>query len=198
MNHTNTGFHTNIVFTYLQTTRSPGTIDRLIDQERKDEETMSLKDRFFEMKDAYLFKDPEFKSLEEFLLNHLVYHLGRLENLWYEVIPEEEAVSSEFTYNYKLKLEKLMFRLQEIIQFIKFSDGPKIITYVCSEINDLVHEKIIMETTLTASEFNQVSVILTVLNTYFQPEIFTLKIVDIATISKDLRNSVNALLNRLQ
>ncbi|MBF0286450.1 MAG: hypothetical protein HQM14_01415 [SAR324 cluster bacterium] len=159
---------------------------------------MSFTDRVFEMEGAYLFKDLPCESLEEYLLQTLGYQLSSLENIWYDLIPDETAISSDFTFAYRMQLERIVFRLQEIIEFIKHSHGPKIISFICSEISDLFHEKIIMETALNVSESNQISVVLTGLNTYFQPEIFTLNIVDIATISKDLKNAVNVLLQRLR
>lgn len=157
---------------------------------------MAVKDKFFEAKDAYIFKENE-KVSNEFLIEELVHQLRNLEVMWLEVSTKIAESQSSLTQESRLKLENISFRLKEIIRFIKKNEGPKIIEFVCTEIADLIAEKFVMQTMLTEEECKQVSVMLTVINTYFQPDVFRMQIIDFETISNDLKNAMNTLLERL-
>ena len=131
---------------------------------------MSIKDQIFKVKEAYFFEDTGEKLSSDFLLKELIFQLSDLEKNWLS-FPTTD-VSSVLSLNDRIELEKIRFRLQEILRFIKQNKGPKIIEFVCSEINDLIYEKIVMQAPPTSDELNQVSIILTVMSTYFQPEMF--------------------------
>ena len=157
---------------------------------------MAIIDKFFESKNAYIFKKNEQVS-NEYLIEELSQQLRDLEVMWLR-LPPTAGEENTLTLENRLLLNNITFRLKEINRFLKKNNGPKIIELVCTEIGDFIAEKLVRQTILTKEECQQVAVILSVMNTYFQPEMLQMEIVDIETISKDLKQAVNVLLERLQ
>ncbi len=160
---------------------------------------MKITERIFTAKGAYFFKTSEEDTLGDYLFRELVYQMQDMESLWFRLDPTNWGDTSPTRHlKYRLSLEKILFRLQELIRFLKQNSGPKILEFVCSEIYDFVQEKIIMESALVKEEVDQVSVILTVMNTYFQPEVFELQASDVGVIATELKNAMEPLLDRLK
>lgn len=160
----------------------------------------TLTDRIFAVSDAYVFKNIPQDSVQQMLFHELTYQLKDFEKRWLEHDATTWSVfmPSKKELKYRVFLEQLSFRIAELLRFIKHWNGPKIIEFISSEIYDLVQEKIILETMFTEKEVNQVAMVLTILNAYFQPEIFELKLVSIEEVSKQLHEAAKPLIERFQ
>jgi len=155
-------------------------------------------DRVFSLEKAYSFEFTAVDSLQKYLFRELVYQLKDLEQRWMELFPErkEKQTLRNKVTQYELCLEQISFRLKEITRFTETSSGPKIIRFICSEIYDLLQEKRILNQQWTSDEVSQISVIFTVLNSFFQEEVHDLDLISFEEISQRLKEAMQPLLNR--
>ncbi len=156
-------------------------------------------DNLFSLKDAYSFGElPEF-TLRDHVIQELSYQLKNLELLWMSLDPELWNNAQAFYSNVKYQccLERLSFRLSEILRVIESFHGPRIVRFVSSEIRDLIEEKRYMEHYFTPQEVDQVSIILTVMNSYFQAEVVELQLITREEIAEQLKRAMIPLLKHI-
>ncbi|PCI27423.1 MAG: hypothetical protein COB67_08540 [SAR324 cluster bacterium] len=143
----------------------------------------------FAFKDAYSFKLDTNKSVEEVLLQELIYQLSDLEDLWVQL-----EVKKEDTRQYHLN--RIQFRLEEINRFLTDYSGPRIIRYICSEISDFLIEQEQQGKIIDPIMEQGVAHILVVMNGFFHPEVYPLQLTTIDEVAGHLKKSMEILLNR--
>lgn len=152
----------------------------------------------FSVKKAYQFEDSGFQSLEQYFLNELVFQLQDLEAQWVRLDMKnwrtELFLKQEIEYH--RHLERVLFRLEEIIHFLSRCCGPRIIRYVCSEIYDLLREREMLGEPVLEEEIKQVELILVVMNSFFQPEVPKLNLMTIEELAEKLKMATEQLLSR--
>ena len=153
-------------------------------------------DRVFSLKEAYAFRELPGKPLAQRLLHELTYQLRDLERRWIGLKPKqgegERPLKEEIQY--QRQMERILCRFEEISRFLKEYNGPEIIRYVCEEIYDLLQDKQFMEDSLSPEQGDQVSVIITVMNSYFLPEISALELITVEEVAQRLKEATVNLL----
>lgn len=158
-----------------------------------------LSDRFFTMKNAYRFgEQEEGMTLEKFFWDELVFQLGDLEQLWVRFdMSHQHALDTNTVHEqYHQEIERVIFRLKEIARFISKTQGPKIVKFICTEVNDFIEASQLLEKRIEHGDVLQISVVFTVLNLCFHPEIFELNQDNVDGISQRLKDAVMPLLDR--
>ena len=155
-------------------------------------------EHIFSLKQAYAFGETPQLSLKDYFSQELGEQLGDLEQRLLEMAMErwEESVPLKKEIQYQRSLQRLEFRLQEILRFIERSSGPRIVLFVCSEIYDLIQEKKLLDSALGKEEIERISIILTVTNSYFRPEVVALRLTTLEEVAQRLQDAVKRLLKR--
>lgn len=155
-------------------------------------------DRIFSFKGAYEFEEIPDISLEDFLSNELIFQLQDLEDKWVNFDLKnwnsQRNIGQEI--DFQCFLEKIRFRLHEILRFLSQYKGPRIIQFVCSEILDFLKESEIANKNIEETELKQVEHLLVVMNSFFQPEITQLGLSTQSEIADRLKNATEGFLNR--
>lgn len=155
-------------------------------------------DRIFSFKESYEFEALPLLSLEDFLSNELVLQLQDLEEQWVQL--DLRNWSSQRTFSeeiqYRCSLERICFRLEEIIRFLESNKGPRIIRYVCSEILDFLRECKLTNGSISQEKMKQVEHILVVMNSFFQPEVSKLHLTEQSEVANLLKQATENILNR--
>lgn len=156
-------------------------------------------DRVILKKSGYDFPSSLEPGLRNFFISEIIFHLKDCENQWLnlnqktlESNPDDKKLIAE---NFLL-MHQLKFRFDEIVRFINKCSGPRIIAFAASELSDLIKEKIYINSLLSGEEFEKGTIIIVVLSTYFQPEIYDLQIMKLEEISQPLQAALSKLRNR--
>ena len=153
---------------------------------------------FFSFRSAYQFKNNKSLSLDHFLLEELIFQLQNLEERWLELDMEGwyEEYSLGQEIKFQLHIGGLCFRLEELLRFLKTSNGPGIIHFICSEILDFLREQKIMKAMIPQYQIKQVEQILTIMNSFFRADLSSLHLMNINEVSTLLEEATKQLLNR--
>lgn len=158
----------------------------------------SFTDRIFSFKEAFEFISLPQLPLEDYLSNELVLQLQDLEELWVAFDLKDWAFQRTFSkeIEYRCDLERISFRLEEIIRFLNCNKGPRIISYVCSEILDFLRETKLTNESISSEKMKQVEHILVVMNSVFQPEVSKLNLIGQSELADRLKEATEKILNR--
>ena len=155
-----------------------------------------FQENVFSFQEAYIFRQHT-ETLSDFLWGELEYQLQHLERLWQSLNQFLQKLEDpEENIEYRLVVERILFRLEEVIRFVEKHAGPKILNYIGAEIHDFVEDRHKFNHLLTQKEFDQVHIILIVLNSYFRREVTELKLITVEKISQRLQSSMEPLLRR--
>ena len=153
-------------------------------------------EKLFSFKEAYSFGKPPRKPLKKRLFEEMEFQLRDLETHWVELMKCGPNRNLDEEFAYQRHLERIYFRLEEIHRFLKTNNGPRIIRYICSEIQDLLDEHRLTKRPLPKELMEYAEVILAVMNSFFQPEVSVLHLTTTEEMSKQLKEMVENLLNR--
>ncbi|MBF0350395.1 MAG: hypothetical protein HQM11_05155 [SAR324 cluster bacterium] len=155
----------------------------------------SLIDKAFSLKIAYFFQNIANEELRNYFYQELHRQLTDLEKIWSSIeYFDDQQLNSQELEDYQYKIERLLFRLEEIQYFIETTTGPAIVKFICSEIGNLVSEKRFLGTKWTAEEKESIGVVFTVMNTFYLPEVMDLTVHTVDDVSKALRTAMQPLL----
>ena len=152
-------------------------------------------ERMFAMKSAYSFEKQENDSLVAWLLTELTNQLRDLEAKWMQLDADRMPAEPK-SYQYKVHIEKLLFRLEEVNRLITDNKGPKIISFVCLEILDYLREKQLHESGFSTEQVDSVGVVLIVMSAFLNSEILDLDLITVEEISEQLKKSIAPLRKR--
>ena len=125
-------------------------------------------DKIFAFKGGYAFGVPLSISLSEYLVQELMEQLHHLEQQWVTIYGLDLNLSPSMEI-YRKTLDQVSFRLGEIIRFIQKTNGPKIVYWVCSELQEMLSKKIQFPfQPLPVQIQEQVGIIITAMNSYYE------------------------------
>ncbi len=155
-------------------------------------------DTMFSFKNAYEFDAMPDIPLDHYLSSELRCQLQDLEEHWVKMDEKKWGEKRTFSQEiiYQRSLERISFRLEELIRFLGNTNGPRIILFVCSEILDFLAEKRLMNHALSFDDIKQIEHILVVMNGFFLPEVANLKLMTQEDVSKHLKEAIEKLLDR--
>ena len=98
-------------------------------------------EKMFQSESGYKFTRGS-TDLIDYCIEELMVQLYDLERLWEKVNPEnwKDQIPYKYAIKYQRMIEGILFRLREVVRFIRATNGPSIVRFVCTELLDIVRQ----------------------------------------------------------
>lgn len=153
--------------------------------------------KMFQSESGYKFTQGS-EDLIDYCVEELMFQLYDLERLWESVNPEKwkNPIPYQYAIKYQRMIESILFRLKEVIRFIRTTNGPSIVRFVCTELLDIVRQIEIREKFFTKKEYDQIGIVLTSTTICFQKDLIDFGVVSQKQVAQELYTAMQPLLSQ--